>query len=153
MGGASVAGSGASGWPDLRAGARRGGLHDLDGVVDVGQLNLQAAHEDSEIADRLSEGAQFAGHFIDAGGQADHRSGDLVGLVAQVFLEVAGDHRHAGIGLIGGIRGAAGRLEKCREFLVLRLLKIFDVLLQQGDIPLQFLDFLVGARRERGNRN
>ena len=43
-------------------------------------------------------------------------------------------------------------LEKGSELLVLRPLEVFDLLLQQGDIPLQFLDFLVGARRERGDR-
>ena len=38
------------------------------------------------------------------------------------------------------------------ELFVLGPLEIFDLLLQQGDIPLQFLDFLAGAGRERGDR-
>src|SRR5439155_2142686 len=52
----------------LRGGSGGRLLNDLDGVVDIGQLNLQAAHEDIEIAHRLSQRPQFAGHFTDARG-------------------------------------------------------------------------------------
>ena len=46
----------------------------------------------------------------------------------------------------------AGHSREGREFLVLRPLQVFDLLLQQGDIPLQFLDFLVGAGRAARDR-
>ena len=155
MGGTSEAAAGWPGWPGWPGcvgGARRGRLHHFDGVVDIGQLDLHAVHQGGEIADRLAQGAQFAAHFVEARGEAHHRGGDLFGLVAQVLFDVAGDDGHAGIGAVGGLNGLARELDNGSELLVLRPLEIFDLLLQQGYIALQFLDFLAGAGRERGDR-
>ena len=99
-------------------------------------MGLHAVQQGSKIADRLRQRADFAFHFVDARGDAHHGGGDLLGLVPQVLFEIALDDGHPGIGMVGGINGVLRALQKGSELLVLRLLEVFDLLLQQGYIAL-----------------
>jgi len=78
-----------------------------------------------------------------------HGRGDLFRLVAQILFDVAANHGDTGIGAIGGFDRLPRQFRHRCKFLVLRALEIFELLLQLGDIPLQFEDFLAGAGRGR----
>jgi hypothetical protein len=99
---------------------RHGGLLNyFNGVVDIGQLNLQAVHQRGEISDCLGQRAQIAAHLGESCGEAHHGGRDLVGLVAQVLFDRAGNDGDAGIGLVGCFRSRARGLKKGRKLFVL----------------------------------